>query len=90
MCNATVAFTTIRPSDVVAQDGTRILTVRNWTVSLVAEPMIIYTSTGARIATFPLAAPQNSMFGITKLMERNSYLILGSMTTAKMIRRVRL
>jgi len=77
-------------SDVVALDDNRILAVRYSTVSLDAEPTIMYTSTGARIATFSLTDPLNSIYGITKLKERNNYLIWGSMTTAKMIWRIRL
>lgn len=76
-------------NDVVVLDDNRILAVRYSTLSLDAEPTIMYTTTGARDATFSFTDPHSSIYGITKLSERNSYLIWGSFSTAKMIWRVK-
>jgi uncharacterized delta-60 repeat protein len=77
-------------NNVVVLDDNRILVVRYSTLSLDAEPTIMYTTTGARVATFSLTDPHSSIYGITKLSERNNYLIWGSFTSAKMIWRVKL
>lgn len=77
-------------NDVVVLDDNRILVVRYATLSLDAEPTIMYTTTGARVATFSFTDPHSSIYGIKKLTEKNNYLIWGSFTTAKMIWRIKL
>jgi hypothetical protein len=77
-------------NDVVVLDDNRILAVRYSTLSLDAEPTIMYTTTGARDATFSFTDPHSSIYGITKLSGKNNYLIWGSFTSAKMIWKVKL